>query len=204
MNRTCLLTLVGLVPSTLAAQVGPAQQRDLPPAGFGTLRQEDVAIRLQAENVVISLLPLDERVTRLLAPDSYRAIHQLVEARSREIAEASRTAGYAMMVAFLVMVYAVEDEVAFDPDEITLHSRGRTFRPAAVVPISARWGEYRLPRRETASAILLFDEAVDVMAPVTALYGAETSVSWESTLRRLEIERARAESRAKRPGGLSR
>ena len=201
MRRAWLLALLGLLPSPLVAQTGSTQQPDPPPAGFGSLRQDEVAIRLQDEHIVITILPLAEWVTRLLAPDSYNAVHQLFEARAHEIAEAARRAGYAGVVAFLVMVYALDDQVPFDPDDIAIQSRGRTFRPAAVVPISARWGEYRLPRRETASAIFLFDEAVDVFAPVTVQHAGLISTTWESTLRRLEVERARVEARAKRPRG---
>ncbi len=200
MSRLWLIPAFAVLQSPLLAQAGSVLQSELPPAGFGSLHQDDIAIRIEANNVAITILPLDERVTRLLAPDTYGAVHQLVQTREEAIAEATRRAGFATAVPLLVTVYALDDQVSFNPDQVILQSRGRTFRPEAVLPISTRWSEYRLPRRETASAIFLFDDAVDVLAPLTVQYASETSTSWEKTLRRLEVERTRVEARAKRPG----
>ena len=57
----------------------------LPPVGFGTLSQSDVAILLRNDEIELQFLPLDERVIRLLAPDSYQALSALVRQRQPAI-----------------------------------------------------------------------------------------------------------------------
>ena len=51
---------------TVRSDTAPA----LVPAGFGTLRQDDIALKLQVEQVQVRAIPLDEAVIRVLAPDS--------------------------------------------------------------------------------------------------------------------------------------
>src|SRR5688500_19747096 len=54
------------------------------PVGFGTLHQEDIALRIQLPGVLVRALPLDESVIRVLSPDSYRGLHELVASRDRK------------------------------------------------------------------------------------------------------------------------
>ena len=42
---------------------------DLPPPGYGTLSQDDISIRFNAGDIDIRMVPLDQRVLRLLGPD---------------------------------------------------------------------------------------------------------------------------------------
>src|SRR5690349_21506610 len=56
------------------------------PAGFGSLRQDDIAIRLEPQGLIIRAIPLDEDVIRLLTPDSYRALRDLEESNRTSIA----------------------------------------------------------------------------------------------------------------------
>ncbi len=67
------------------AQDTTSQDEGLPPAGLGSLRQEDIAVRLDLGNVQFRIMPLDELILRLLAPDSYSALHSLREASDDEI-----------------------------------------------------------------------------------------------------------------------
>ena len=55
------------------------------PAGFGSLRQDDIAIRLEPQGLIVRAIPLDESVIRLLTPDSYRALRDLEESNRRAI-----------------------------------------------------------------------------------------------------------------------
>ena len=49
------------------------------PAGFGTLRQDDIALKVSpASGLQVRAIPLDERIIRLLSPDSYRSLRELV------------------------------------------------------------------------------------------------------------------------------
>ena len=72
-------------PDTTVATQGDTTRAGWVPAGFGGLRQDDVSIRLEPRDVLVRALPLDETVIRLLSPDSYRALHGLLESRRAEL-----------------------------------------------------------------------------------------------------------------------
>ena len=72
------LALSAAFAGAAAAQDTTAATPGLVPAGYGTLRQEDIAVRLTTGTFQLRVLPLDERIIRLLAPDSYAALHRLV------------------------------------------------------------------------------------------------------------------------------
>ena len=84
-----VLGVLGMLPpaARLAAQAtaeAPATSPGpdaLVPAGFGTLNQSDIEVRFTTDELEIRFVPLDERVTRLLANDAYQALHGLVRAR---------------------------------------------------------------------------------------------------------------------------
>ena len=137
----------------------------LPPAGFGTLRQEDVAVRLRTGTFLLRVLPLDERVTRLLAPDSYASLHQLRESLAGSIAEAAATAGVHQPVLMFVTFFGLQDQARFVPEDVTLTSRNRFFRPVAILPITPRWSEQQLSQRETASAVNAYEDGIALFAP---------------------------------------
>ena len=81
-----MLLIWGLkAPTALLAQAG-----DLPPAGYGTLRQDQVGVRITTSGVMVRAIPLDERVIRLLAADAYRSLHELAASRSADIAQSAR------------------------------------------------------------------------------------------------------------------
>ena len=68
-----LLCCGGSAPSVrLAAQ-------DTVPAGFGTLKRDEIVVRFATEQ-------FDEQVIGLLAPDTYRSLAQLLTTKQREIA----------------------------------------------------------------------------------------------------------------------
>lgn len=168
----------------------------LPPAGYGTLRQDDIAVQLEISTFVVRLLPLDERVIRLLAPDSYRSLAHLKQTREREIAEAAAWTGASDPALFLVRFFGLQRQARFDPEDLTITSRHRLFRPIAILPLSPRWSELLLQQRETATAIYLYDGEIALFEPFVAAYGGIVSEQWERTLPRLDRERAAVLSRA--------
>jgi len=193
------LSLLGCTARTALAQQAPIPAdtaQDLPPAGYGTLHQDDVALRLATESVQLSVIPLDERVTRLLAPDSYQSLHRLVTSRAREIDSVASRSGVQRPSVFLVTFFGVGPRAAFSPDEVTITSQSRLFRPVAMLPLSAAWSELRLNQRETASALYVFEGGLTLNQPLTLSYGGASSDQWENTLRVLERERARVYGRA--------
>ena len=197
MNRPATLAacLALLGAGALPAQA-PGDTASLPPGGFGTLRQDDASLRLATGSVELRLVPLDERIIRLMAPDNYAALHRLVVSRTAEIERAAVQGGVRRPSLFLVTFFGRETRAAFTPDDVTITSQNRLFRPVAIVPMAAHWSELLLRQRETANAIYLFEDGIALLEPLTVSYGGVTSAQWEQILRVLEQERARVYARA--------
>ncbi len=188
--------IVGL---TLAVTGSLQAQAGLPPAGMGSLRQENLAIRIDAPNIQIRMLPLNEFILRLLAPDSYRSHHALRAARDEEILRAAQQFGMAQPVVFLVTVYASAEQAPFDPDVLTIMSRGRYFHPIGILPMSPEWNQHRVRQGETASAIYLYEDGVALLEPLIIDYDGIRSDQWSRALRFIEQERARIAARINYP-----
>jgi hypothetical protein len=188
----------------LTARASPAQQlagdtAGLPTGGLGTLHQEEVAVRLAAGNVQVRVMPLDQRILRLLSPDAYQSLTQLVASRAADIHEAARQHGVRRVDLFLVTFFGMQPRAQFNPEDIALTSQNRLFRPAAIVPLSVQWSQLELNQRETASAMYLFEEGIALLEPFTVSYGDLTSNQWEQSLRSIEQEQARVFARAAHP-----
>ena len=169
------------------------------PVGFGTLRQDEIAIRLEMPGLIVRAIPLDENLIRLLTPDSYRALRELQESNKQAIAAVTRRTGGRPPDLWYVSFYGVEPDVHFSPMELVITSSGRDFRALEVLPLSSGFGEQRLKQRETQSAIYLFDEAIDLDQPLTVTFQDVRDDSWEQILTRVERERALVRARASRP-----
>ncbi len=183
--------LGGLPLHTVAQDAGDL----LPPPGMGSLRQEDLAVRLEGQNLEFRLMPLDELILRLLAPDSYRSLHALRETKDAEIDRLAERFGVVEPVAFLVTVFGKQEQAAFDPDQVAIISRNRLFRPIGILPITPLWNQRRVSQRETAAAVYVFEAGIAMLEPFTAEYIGATSDQWTQSLRRVERERARIASR---------
>lgn len=169
------------------------------PVGFGTLRQDEIAIRLELQGLIVRAIPLDESLIRLLTPDSYRALRELQESNKQSIAAVTRRTGGRTPDLWYVSFYGVEPDVHFSPMELVITSAGRDFRALEVLPLSSGFGEQRLRQRETQSAIYLFDEAIDLDQPLAVTFQNVRDDSWEQILTRVERERALVRARASRP-----
>jgi hypothetical protein len=77
------------------------------PVGFGTLRQDDIAIRLELQGLIVRAIPLDESLIRLLTPDSYRALRELQESNKQAIAAVTRRTGGRFPDLWYVSFYGV-------------------------------------------------------------------------------------------------
>lgn len=169
---------------------------DLLPAGFGTLRQEDISIRLQTRNLRIQIMPLDESIIRLLAPDTYETLRQLLQSRADEIAEEAERNVISAPSLFVVTFFSLQERAQFREDELTIQSRNRFFRPVATIPLSPTWSGQELNQRESTTAIYLFEEGIELLEPFQVSYADGPSGSWDRRLRTIERERARVEARA--------
>ncbi len=173
-----------------------AQGTDLPPAGFGTLKQDQVAVIITTPNLAVRLLPLDEHVIRLLAPDSYASLHALAQSKAFAIAAAAQDAGRDSVEAFFVTFYALQPQVTFVPDQVAIQSLGSYYRPLAILPLSPLWNDARLDQRQQASAIYLFEPSIPVSQTFTVFYGDQNSATFDNSLALLQAERARVLVRA--------
>ena len=169
------------------------------PVGFGTLRQDDIAIRMELPGLIVRAIPLDENLIRLLTPDSYRALRELQESNKQSIAAVTRRTGGRSPDLWYVSFYGVQPDVHFSPMELVITSSGRDFRPLEVIPLSSGFGEQRLKQREAQSAIYLFDEAIDLDQPLSVAFQNIRDDSWEQILTRVERERALVRARASHP-----
>ena len=181
------------------AAVGDTLDPNWVPTGFGTLRQDDIALKVSPANgLQVRAIPLDERIIRLLSPDSYRSLRELVTSKERDlqaVRERNRLPGYSV---WYVSFFAQEQgETRFSPQEFIINNTGRDFRPLDMLPITPGFGEYRLKQREVQSALLIFDGQIDVNQPLTALMESTPSVTdWNRVIQRIERERALVRSRA--------
>lgn len=169
------------------------------PIGFGSLRQDDIALKVSPSGgVQVRAVPLDERLIRLLSPDSYRSLHELSESKRTAligIRDRTRLPSYSV---WYVSFFALEQgETRFSPQEFVISNTGRDFRPLDVVPLTPGFGEYRLKQREVQSALLVFDGQIDVNQPITAqMESTQAITDWNQVLQRIERERALVRSRA--------
>ncbi len=187
-----MLLIWGLVaPAALRAQSG-----DLPPAGYGTLRQDQVGVRLLTANLAVRVIPLDERVIRLLAVDAYQSLHALAASRGSDITRAARTAGSDSASLFIVTWYGLQPETQFSPDQLYITSQGREYRPLGIIPLTSGFSEARIDQRQQAMGIYVYEPGIDVMRTFTVSYQDSSSDSWTQSLQLLDAERARARARA--------
>ena len=166
------------------------------PAGFGSLRQDDIAIRLEPQGLIVRAIPLDESVIRLLTPDSYRALRDLEESNRRTIESITRRTGGRRPDLWYVSFYGREENARFSPMELVITSGGQDFRPLDVIPLSTGFGEQRLRQRETQSAVYVYPGDIDVDHPLVVSFQGQQSVIWEQLLQRIERERALVRARS--------
>jgi hypothetical protein len=147
------------------------------------------------------VLPLDERVIRLLVSDSYESLAGLKRLKAREIEETAQRYGVPDPVLFSITFYGLKERVPFSPEELTVQSRGRFFRPIGFVPLSPEWGERQLDQRGTAVAIAVFEPGMALFEEglVVSYQGASTR-AWSGIVKELERERSAVLARAAAAG----
>jgi len=182
--------------------------QDTIPVGYGTLRRDDVVMRMSTGTIEVQILPLDEQVIRLLAPDTYRSLIQLEQSKALDIKDAAARGGTDNPTLVMVTFLGVVGEARFNPEDLNITSGGRLFRPVGIVPLSPTWSSYQLDARQQAVAIYLFEPGISVREQLTVSYQGLSSEGWSRSLRLLDQERARVKARAQleaKPdsGGLS-
>ncbi|MGZ8413726.1 MAG: hypothetical protein ACXW05_13405 [Gemmatirosa sp.] len=195
------------VPATRAALAGDTSTASLLPPGLGTLRQQDLALRVSlVGGATVQLLPLDESFIRLLAPDSYRAMRDLRASRRVALDSIAQRYRYPRYSVWYVSFFGQEQgEARFSPFEVILSNAGREYRPLDVVPLTRGFGEQRLQQRDVQSALYVFDGSLDLNQPLEiAVETTRDATTWSAqVLPRVERERALIRSRAGRSGAAT-
>jgi len=192
----CLLLVACAGAAASAAQDGEGLE-PLPPAGYGSLTQNDLALRIRTDEIEVRLVPLDERVTRLLAPDSYRSLKGLVEGRRAAIDSIAARSGTSRPGLALVTFFGQRAGTRFDPQTLTLSVRNDLLRPLGIVPFSPRFNSQQLEVREQVSGVYLFGEELPVGDSFSFGYAGRNSDDWKNKQRLLDRERARVAARAR-------
>jgi len=169
----------------------------LVPPGFGTLKQDDVSLRLTSSSLQVRATPLDESIIRLLSPDSYRAMSELKRSKQEAIAAVARRNAVRELSLWYVSFFAVErGETRFSPREFLIRNVGRDFRPLEVIPLTPGFGEQRLRQNGRQDALYVFDGQLDPQQPLTVGYATAQNDDWRNILPQIERERARVRGRA--------
>lgn len=198
-RRHGCLTGALLACTTLPASAQqPPDTTALPPPGYGTLRQEDVALQIRTGPLQIRAIPLDERVIRLLAPDTYVSLHRL---RAQKLDEARAIAaryGVEDPTLFVVTFFGLQQRSRFQPELLTITGQNRFFRPLGILPLSPLWSGRQLNQRETATAVYVYEDDIRILDPFEMTYEGVSNRRWEQILRVLDRERASVLARSRR------
>lgn len=191
--------LPGAAPSDTTATPGSDSEGLLIPAGYGTLKQDDIALRVARFGLQVRAIPLDESVIRVLSPDSYRALADLVKSQESRLNEVRRSTAFSRLSLWYVSFFGVEiGEARFSPMELIITNVGRDFRPVEVLPLSPGFGQQRVRQREVQHALYAFDGQLDVNQPLVLSYETARARDWSSVLERIERERSLVRSRVRR------
>ncbi|HEX9280153.1 MAG TPA: hypothetical protein VF890_05870 [Gemmatimonadales bacterium] len=189
---------VGLV-AVLVTAIPPYRltAQDTIPIGFGTLKRDDIVVRFATAQVEIQVLPLAQSVIRLLLPDTYRSLSDLIKTKRAQLDDAAQRAGVQHPTFVMVSFYGLVPQARFVPEDINITSRGQLFRPVAIVPLSPTWNGQQLDARQQAVALYLFDEGISFREALSVSYQGLTNDGWSrGAMRALERERARVLARA--------
>jgi hypothetical protein len=197
-----VLVSLACAPGSTVAQNSGSQDggpgvSDLPPPGYGSLKQSDLALQGNNDEIEVRFVPLDERVTRLLAWDAYNSLRTLVQSHRRQIDSVASSAGVSNPGLALVTFFGRRAAARYDPQTVTVQVRNRVFRPLGIVPFTPRFTSQQLDVRQSVSAIYLFEENIPVTDAFTVAYAGRQSEDWSNKRTMLDREKARVAARAR-------
>lgn len=176
----------------------PAEERPLPPVGYGTLRQDAFTVGLRIGDLQIKVTPLSEDVIRLAAPDTYRRLREIAQTHGDWAARTSFSAGLQdAPLLFLVSFFTFAPQSEYTPTDLQIESEGRLYWALASTPVTPGFGTQLLRQEETQIAVYAFDPEIDLSISMVVRYGTVASHAWESIVSVLEAERGRVRSRTK-------
>ena len=164
------------------------------PAGFGTLRQEQITLSLESGELLVKVTPLEEDIIRLTAPDTYGRLAGLAQAHRGAITSQGLGATPSL---FLVSFFTYGQGIRFRPEDLHLLNRGRRLQPAAIRPVTPGWGSRRLSQEEIQMAVYIFEDPLDLEQDLVVEYGGVENRGWRRVLQTIQAEEARARARAR-------
>ena len=171
---------------------------DLPPAGYGSLSQDNISLRATLGDLDIRFLPLDEGLLRLLANDAYASLHGLVASKQQAIDSVARAAGVTSPGLALVSFYALKQAAQFEPQNLYVVIRNQQYPPVGIIPFTANFSARQLDQRQQATAILMYDRFIPVYEGFSVAYLGQSSDAWSGLLLRIDRERARVMGKVRR------
>jgi hypothetical protein len=192
-----LLVVLALLGCAAPVRGQSGEQARPLPSGYGSLTQSDLALRVRDDDIEIWFIPLDHRITPLLAVDTHKSLRQLLENHRRSIDSVASRAGVSSPGLALVSFFGQRSDVRFDPQTVTLQIRNNVFRPLGFIPLNSKFTSQQLGVRDQASAIYLFEEEIPVNDSFMMAYGTLTSEDWRNKLPTLDRERARVAARSR-------
>jgi len=181
-----------------SAELEQTNARPLPPAGYGTLSQDQITIGIQSGSLLIKLVPLDEWVIRLTAPDTYQRLNSYKVSRGEEILRRARRAGArGWPQVFLVSFFTRDYEGSFQPHDVQIRNQSFIYRPLDIIAITPEFTRERLRQQDTQMALYLFTEEIDLDLPLVAIYQENSEgPEWIGIRSTLDRELATVLSRA--------
>jgi hypothetical protein len=172
--------------------------RPLPPAGFGTLSQDDITIALELPegNLFIKATPLTEWVIRMTAPDTYRRLNGYKVSRGEQIRNTARRNGErGWPLVMFVSFYTIAVESTYEPYDLQIRAQNVVFRPFDIIPVTPDFNRERLRQQESQIALYLFDGDIDLDLPIVVEYDRRESGRWGGIRSVLDREMAKVMSR---------
>jgi len=165
---------------------------ELVPPGLGTLVQDQITLRIQKDQLLIKVTPLDEQVIRLTAPDTYGRLQSLARAHGERAAR-----GMVSPSLFLVSLFSYQPDVTYEPEDLLLVNRGIRYRPRGIAPITPSWGTQRLGQQETRMAVYAFDGGMELETDLIVEYQELRNEIWrDRIIPLLKAEEAKVRARA--------
>ena len=188
-----LLGGTGCAPASTSAgadapAVAPRPGADPEPGRSGTLRQDEISVRMTVGDVRVELTPLVGWVLQAAAPDTRDRLTRIARAHA---SGQGRGTGEAEAVLFLVTFSSMRPGAEFQPEDLHLISRGLRERPLAIRAITPGWGSQRLGQQESAVAVYAYPASVDLSRDVVVSYQGEEDASWSNIVSAVEAERGR-------------
>ncbi len=154
----------------------------------GSLRQDQISIRMTMGDLRVELTPLATWVLEAAAPDTHNRLDRIAQAHAPSLVQ--RT-GEADAVLILVTFSGARPGTEFQPNDLHLISRGIRERPLAIQAITPTWGRHVLGQRENAVAVYAYAGSVDLSRDLVVSYQGEENASWSNVVTAVEAERGR-------------